>query len=343
MSTSTEKISTSHFLQTHYAFLLFRLTAFISIPLCIFVCTLNLWEHNLDLLLINASFFILSVVASYMFRKNTFPNHWQLKGNIFLLLSSILQGGAALALHNNTELFIIRNLILCWLIGGQSYLINFIVQIIFFVTINFFKVEDQIHFDLNLIRGPLNLAIWIGLFSVFLVIYRKKMVVYFFSTQQAMNNINQQLETATKKIKSKQNQLTEAENQSAILTHKMKQSKKSIETLIEHLDNVNTPKVKLLKQNLQQNINNPDSDYSIVNAVTRSNEVFIQNLNRLHPTLTAYEVNLLSLLLLKLNTKQICEQLLITEGSLRKAKTRLRKKLALADRTNLYDYAISLS
>jgi DNA-binding CsgD family transcriptional regulator len=190
---------------------------------------------------------------------------------------------------------------------------------------------------------PINRVIWMGSFGALMVIYRSKIEHYFFSTQKAMDNINQQLEAANKKLKTKQKQLTDAENQSTILTHRMKQSKKNIENLLTHLKSDNSSKVKLLKQNLQENIKDPDAEYPVLNAVTRANESFIQNLNKLHPNLTAYEVNLLSLLLLKLNTNQICNQLLITEGSLRKAKTRLRKKLGLEERANLYDFAQSIA
>jgi len=343
MSTYTEKDLSSQFLQTHFAFLFFRITSFISVPLSSIFCAINLWEHNMGKLVFNGLYLILSIIASLMFWKSTFPNHWQLKANCFLFVSSIVHVVASFLLHTNNDLFILRNLIICWLVGGNLYLVNFITQTLFFVFVGFLNAKGEIQLNPHVMGEPINRVIWMGSFGALMVIYRSKIEHYFFSTQKAMDNINQQLEAANKKLKTKQKQLTDAENQSTILTHRMKQSKKNIENLLTHLKSDNSSKVKLLKQNLQENIKDPDAEYPVLNAVTRANESFIQNLNKLHPNLTAYEVNLLSLLLLKLNTNQICNQLLITEGSLRKAKTRLRKKLGLEERANLYDFAQSIA
>ena len=74
----------------------------------------------------------------------------------------------------------------------------------------------------------------------------------------------------------------------------------------------------------------------------KSNPDFFIKLNDLHPHLTPNDIRICAFIKLNIPTKQMASLLNINPKSLEMTRYRLRKKLALADRTNLYSYINSI-
>jgi DNA-binding CsgD family transcriptional regulator len=70
----------------------------------------------------------------------------------------------------------------------------------------------------------------------------------------------------------------------------------------------------------------------------KSNPDFFINLNKLHPKLTSNDVRICAFIKLNIPSKQMASLLNINPKSLEMTRYRLRKKLGLANRIDLYSY-----
>lgn len=110
---------------------------------------------------------------------------------------------------------------------------------------------------------------------------------------------------------------------------------------------------KIIKQ--LEEIKNPNYDESILNIISSINQlkrqfsvindshnipedIFIKTLLKVHPILTPQEIQLCYMLKKGLSTKEISTLTFREEGSVKVARSRLRKKLELTDESNLTTY-----
>lgn len=128
------------------------------------------------------------------------------------------------------------------------------------------------------------------------------------------------------------------------------QKNKLLSTLKEYIfSSNNTDKKEGLPSNVRDIVNKIERQFRESNDwvkfdfhFTKANPDFFQKLNKLHPNLNANDKRICAFIKMQMPTKQMAEFLGINVKSLEMTRYRLRKKLALKDRSDLNQYLNSL-
>ena len=128
------------------------------------------------------------------------------------------------------------------------------------------------------------------------------------------------------------------------------QKNKLLSTLKEYIfSSNNTNKKEGLSSNVRDIVNKIERQFRESNDwvkfdfhFTKANPDFFQKLNKLHPNLNANDKRICAFIKMQMPTKQMAEFLGINVKSLEMTRYRLRKKLALKDRSDLNQYLNNL-
>ncbi|WP_129021479.1 hypothetical protein [Edaphocola flava] len=150
--------------------------------------------------------------------------------------------------------------------------------------------------------------------------------------QLNLNNARKQLDTYLENIRNKNIMLEE-------LQQKLEQNAQT--ATIVHRE-ISERDVAILAQLEKASLITEEGWAEFTSLVEQVHEHFFTRLNHTFPNLTPAEVRLLTLVKLNFNTKETASMLGISPDSVRKARYRLRKKLALEDESSLENLVRSI-